>query len=100
MAKRKKHRKKQHNHKRNVVKSTTSVQKQVENVELAEDHKPNIDERIEAQTSQTAVMADVRYSLLMVGIIIAVFILIYVVLQNQSIANLVYGLVKLNNISF
>lgn len=54
----------------------------------------------ESKTVKTAEMADVRYSLMLVGIIIAVFIVIYIALQNQAIANSVYGLVKLNNLSF
>lgn len=100
MAKRKKHRKKQSNHKQNVVKNTTSVNRQPENTQKTEDHKPNIEERIEATTGQSAVMADVRYSLIILGIIIVAFAVIYIALQNSSISNSVYGLIKLNNISF
>lgn len=100
MAKRKKHRKKQHNHNQNVVKNTTIVSKQVDNGVKTEVHKPNIEEKMVAQATQTAVMSDVRYSLLLVAIIIAVFAVLYFALQNQSVSNSVYGFIKLNNISF
>lgn len=99
MAKRKKHRKKQNNHKQNVVKTTTNSSV-VKPAEYTKQHKPNIEEKIEAETTQTAVMGDVRYSLILLGVIAIVFAVLYFALQNQSFSNTVYGLIKLNNISF
>lgn len=100
MAKRKKHRKKQHSHNKNVVKNTTTTRNKDNTPVIVKEHKPNIEEKIEAQTSQSAVFGDVRYSLVLVGAIVVVFVLFYFALQNQSFSNSVYGLIKLNNISF
>lgn len=100
MAKRKKHRKKQHSHKQDVVKNTTTVSKKAEASPKIEPHRLNIEEKMEVQATHAAVMGDVRYSLVLVGIIIAIFVILYVALQNQSVSNTVYGLIKLNSISF
>lgn len=100
VAKRKKHRKKQHNHKQNVVKKTTSQPQQVELSSKDEGFEVKNPVAAESKTVKTAEMADVRYSLVLAGIIVAVFIVMYIALQNQAIANSVYGLVKLNNLSF
>lgn len=99
MAKRKKHKKKQYNHKSNVVKTTTKTQNE-DKIPKNIEQRPNIQEKIEAQATQTAVISDVRYSLVLLGVIIVVFVVLYVALQNTSIANSVYGIIKLNNISF
>lgn len=99
MAKRKKHKKKQNNHKSNVVKTTTKTQNE-DKIPKNNEYKPNTEENIEAQATQTAVIGDVRYSLVLLGVIIAVFAVFYIALQNTSVASSVYGIIKLNNISF
>jgi hypothetical protein len=100
MAKRKKYRKKQSNHKHKVVKNTTGVNRQPEKNQKTEEYKSNIKERIEVSTGKSTMMSDVRYSLVLLAVIIVAFALIYVALQNRSISNSIYSLIKLNNVSF
>lgn len=100
MAKKKKHKKKQNNHKNKVVQSTTIVKKPTKDIEKSVGRELDRKENKDTQAKENTILSDVRYSLMLVSIIVLVFIGIFVALQNSSVANSVYGIVKLNNLNF
>ena len=97
MAKRKKHHKKRNKHKPNVAKNTTS--KAIESAEKA--NQTPIVTKYATKKSGSAPqkndweLKDVKYSLIVFGVIIVAFAILYVVLQNQSVSSYFYGLIKI-----
>ncbi len=109
MAKRKKHRKKKQTQrvasqpnqsvvKQSQVDKTTTEAKQT-TAEVAT--KANIQPKVAevGSSAETAyVKADVRYSLILIGIIAVVFVVLYLLLQNPTISAKIYGIIKLPNV--
>ena len=102
MAKRKKHRKK-----KQVKRTAPATQARVTSKSIApkpvkevKSSTPAQTEIAEAGSAKEArlVKADVRYGLILVGIIALIFVLLYVLLQNPTVSAKVYGLIKLPNI--
>jgi len=100
VAKKKKHkiRKKKQN---KVVKNTT-INKLV-HPEAEDVHQEDLvaektrQDKNDASTSvDKSVLSDVKFSLLLLGVIIATFVLLYIILQNKSISDQVYGIIKIN----
>lgn len=104
MAKRKRHKKKQYNHKNSVDKSTTSTvklpNKKTANRGAIASSSSDAGSLSAIQAEGAIIMSDVRYGLAVVAVITLIFVGIYVALQNPSIADSVYGVIKLNNINF
>jgi hypothetical protein len=98
MAKRKKHHKKRNKHKPNVAKNTTS--KAIRSTEKA-DQTPIVTKdttkKPESNTQKNDwELKDVKYSLIVFGMIIVAFAILYVVLQNQSVSSYFYGFIKIS----
>ena len=99
MAKKKKHKLSKSKHNK-VVKNTT--------INKPSNLKTNHIQQKDLETEQTAhandslsnkekgVVADVKFSLALLGIIIGAFVLLYILLQNKSISDQVYGIIKIN----
>lgn len=99
MAKKKKHKLSKSKHNK-VVKNTT--------VNKPSNLKSKHIQKKDSETEQTAhvndslsnkekgVVADVKFSLALLGIIIGAFVLLYILLQNKSISDQVYGIIKIN----
>lgn len=99
MAKKKKHKLSKSKHNK-VVKNTT--------INKPSNLKTNHIQQKDSETEQTAhvndslsnkekgVVADVKFSLALLGIIIGAFVLLYILLQNKSISDQVYGIIKIN----
>lgn len=102
MAKRKKHRKKKHAKSAAVVTKPQSVSRHQssEPVKEVKKAKPSKVEIAEAGSAKEAslVKTDVRYGLILVGIIVAVFVVLFILLQNPTVSTKIYGLIKLPNI--
>lgn len=110
MAKKKKHFKKKHKHKKNVANNTTvastNIQKQDNNtaaeakkVGRSSDEKATLKKPVanELKTVKKSVeIQDVKYSLLLMAIIIVVFGLIYLLSMNETVSKSIYGLIKIN----
>ena len=110
MAKKKKHSKKKHKHKRNVANNTTAALKGEQNSRKNSAKEPKKAESsapseaitkkpksAEGQAKQKSVeIQDVKYSLMLMAIIIAVFGVIYVLSMNESVSRSIYGLIKIN----
>lgn len=45
---------------------------------------------------QDYVVSDVKFSLVLLAIIIGVFVLLYILLQNKSVSDQIYGVIKIN----
>ena len=110
MAKKKKHFKKKHKRKKNVANNTTvastNIQKQESNtseeakkVERSSDKKAILKKPManELKTvKKSAEIQDVKYSLIIMAIIIVVFGLIYLLSMNETVSKSIYGLIKIN----
>ena len=100
MAKKKKHSKKKFKRKHNVANITTQASKVVEPSKPKATKKEIIEPKKANDTAGTkevsAEIKDVRYSLLLAGVIVLVFAVIYVVLQNQSVSNSIYGIINIS----
>jgi hypothetical protein len=95
MAKKKKHKNKKHKQVVKEVKNTTkthNAKAESEVVVALEAEKPEI----ESAKQVSAVSSDVRFSLLLLAIIIIAFGAIAVLLTNKSVSNSVYSLIKIN----
>jgi hypothetical protein len=98
MAKRKKHHKKINKHKPNVAKNTTS--KPIESIEKA-NQTPIVNKDTTKKPESNSQknnweLKDVKYSLIVFGMIIVAFAILYVVLQNQSVSSYFYGFIKIS----
>ncbi len=102
MAKRKKHRKKKQAKQATVVTKTQVVSKNEvsEPVKEVKKVKPAEFEIAEAGSAKEArlVRKDVRYGLILVGIIALAFVVLFVLLQQPTVSAKIYGLIKLPNI--
>lgn len=95
MAKKKKHKNKKHKQVVKEVKNTTKTHDaKAENdvIESSKAEKPEL----ESTKQVSAVSSDVKFSLLLLAIIIIAFGVIAVFLTNKSVSNSVYGLIKIN----
>jgi len=97
MAKRKKHHKKRNKHKPNVAKNTTSkaiesTEKTIQTPIVAKDTTNRAESTPQKNDWE---LKDVKYSLIVFGLIIVAFAILYVVLQNQSVSNYFYGFIKI-----
>jgi Fe2+ transport system protein B len=97
MAKRKKHNKKRNKHKPNVAKNTTSKPiVATETSNQAEIIKDETAKKPEATPKKNDwELKDVKYSLILFGLIILAFAILFVILQNQSVSNYFYGFIKI-----
>jgi hypothetical protein len=95
MAKKKRHKNKKHINKASAVKTTTKAQEKNAAQDITKQVVAKPEEVIE-KNGISAVSSDVRYSLLLLGLIIAVFAVLFVVLSNKSVSSTVYGLIKIN----
>ena len=99
MAKKKKHKLSKSKHNK-VVKNTTINKPS----NLKTNHIQQKDSAIEKiahasdslSSKEKGVIADVKFSLALLGIIIGAFVLLYILLQNKSISDQVYGIIKIN----
>ena len=97
MAKKKKHHKKRSNHKQNVAKNTTSTPKvRVENTDKTDVPSKQSQETTVQPNKNNLEMNDVKYSLALFGIIVIIFAVLFVILQNQSVSNYFYGFIKIS----
>jgi len=100
MAKKKKHGKKKNKHKSNVAKTTTSSSKIVSQPKPAPTKKGQTKQNESAahvaKQNKTAEIRDVKFSLLLFGIIIVIFGVIFVVIQYTNVAESLYGLINLS----
>ncbi len=80
-----------------VVKNTTNGNKPstISKIEAKEPKK--IENTPVTNTQNKLVISDVRFSLLLLGIIIMAFIAIALLMSNLGVANSVYGFIKINN---
>lgn len=95
MAKKKRHKNKKRQQVVKEVKNTTKTRNakpENEVVVSSEAKKPEF----ESTKQVSAVSSDVKFSLLLLAIIIIAFGLIAVFLTNKSVSNSVYGLIKIN----
>ncbi len=104
MAKRKKHHKHSKHTKKSrkqnssVVKNTTNDNKPTTTISTIEPKEPKKIENTPVATAQNKlVLSDVRLSLVLLGLIMMAFFAIALLMSNQSVANSVYGLFKINN---
>ena len=97
MAKRKKHHKKRIKHKTNVAKSTTIKPAKPANVSKKEPIQADKTESLQDIKLQKNdwELKDVKYSLMVFGLIIIAFAALYFVLQNNSVSNYFYGFIKI-----
>lgn len=102
MAKRKKHRKKKQAKQAAVVTKTQVENKSEVNTPVKEVKRPKPAEVeiAEAGSDQEAklVRKDVRYGLILVGIIAVAFVVLFVLLQQPTVSAKIYGLIQLPNI--
>jgi hypothetical protein len=105
MAKKKKHQKKKRNKQLagQTAVASAGQEKQAakaENKTQPQNLKPATVAVAEAGSAEEAnfVKQDVRYSLVVVGVIVAAFIVLYFLLQNPTVSKTVYGFIKLPNI--
>ena len=95
MAKKKKHKNKKHKQVVKEVKNTTKTHDaKAENdvIVSSKDEKA----QLESTKQVSAVSSDVKFSLLLLAIIIIAFGVMAVFLTNKSVSNSVYGLIKIN----
>ena len=91
MAKKKKHRPKKSKHNNKVVKKTTLIIN--ESSSSGEITKKNSED---ANKNEAYVLKDVKFSLIILGVIIFCFIAIYILMMNKSVSNYLYGIIKIN----
>lgn len=99
MAKKKRHKNKKHKQADKVVKTTTNIKEEPIKSKRVEDEKVEIKEVASVdsvKTETSAVTSDVKFSLMLLGIIIIAFIAIFIALTNKSVSNSVYGIIKIN----
>lgn len=91
MAKKKKHRvkKSKHNNK-DVKKSTINTNPVVEKGDLANSSESN------QKSNENYVIKDVKFSMILLSIIIFCFVVIYILMMNKSVSNYFYGLIKIS----
>lgn len=98
MAKKKKHGRKKSKRKQNVGKNTTIVSKpsygEQDKTVTEESKQTNTTEEKKVSKFQYEI-ADVRFSLIVFAVIMAIFAILYFALKNPSISDSVYGLIKL-----
>ncbi len=106
MSKRKKHKKSKSSRKNNVVKNTSTQPAQVKTTEVVSTSQANdqvqsdvrVDELAVAKPQDKAnkvVMSDVAYSLILLAIIIAVFVVLMLLMSNRAISDSFYGIIKI-----
>src|SRR5947208_2087321 len=103
MAKRKKHRKKKQAQSTQPVQTSNQAQPQTHTNSIVtepKEVKTSVPDVAEAGSAAEVVYVknDVRYSLILIGIILLVFVSLYLLLQNPTVSAKVYGLIKLPNI--
>jgi hypothetical protein len=97
VAKRKKHHKKKNKHKANVAKNTTQ-----QAVSAAQKPQKKPEQKVPAEVitkdapKNNLELKDVKFSLLVFGVIVLVFAILFFILQNQSISEYFYGFIKIN----
>lgn len=100
MAKKKKHKLSKSKHKK-VVKNTTINKPSNLKTNHIQQKDSAIGKTAHASDSPISkekgvVVDDVKFSLALLGIIIGAFVLLYILLQNESISDQVYGIIKIN----
>ena len=106
MSKRKKHKKSKSSRKGNVVKNTSTQPAQVKTSEVVSDTSANNHTQPDTKANEPAVakpqykankavMSDVAYSLILLGIIIAVFVGLMLLMSNRAISDSFYGIIKI-----
>ncbi len=92
MAKKKKHKSKKSKHNNKVVKnSTENIKKEV----VTDENKEETKSSVEATKQPDYVSSDVKFSFVLLGAIVLVFVALYLILQNKSISDSVYGIIKI-----
>ena len=102
MSKRKKHTKKARKHSKLVVNNTTQAKASSGDTSISSKpdtvpavQKAEVPKKLEAY-SDNPIMADVKYSLFLTGLIFAIFIVLFLVMRNESVAKSFYGIIKIN----
>ena len=91
MAKKKKHKLNKNRKINNVVKNTT---KNIETQPTAVISKDSYAEM--PKIEQNSVISDVKFSLAVLAVIIISFVILYVILQNKSVSDQIYQVIKIN----
>ena len=97
MAKKKKHHKKRIKHKQNVAKNTTNTKEiKPQNTQKDVSDSKQVQKNDVQSKNNSLEMGDVKYSLALFGIIVLIFAVLFIILQNHSVSNYFYGLIKIN----
>jgi len=91
MAKKKKHKIRKPKKQNKVVKNTTKNINDKPSYGIYEESSSAASE-----IEQNSVISDVKFSLIVLGIIILCFIILYAILQNKSVSDQIYGIIKIN----
>ena len=91
MAKKKKHKLNKNRKINNVAKNTT---KNIETQPTAVISKDSYAEM--PKIEQNSVISDVKFSLAVLAVIIISFVILYVILQNKSVSDQIYQVIKIN----
>ncbi len=108
MSKRKKHKKSKSSRNNNAVKNTPTqpAEAKTQTAEAASVRPANDDTQPDTKANELAatkpqnkankvVMSDVAYSLILLGIIIAVFVVLMLLMSNRAISDSFYGIIKI-----
>ena len=96
MAKKKKHKNKKIKHNNKDVKNTTEIAKNVDLEPQLRDEKAKDAMVVASEEDQQYVSSDVKFSLILLTIIVFSFIVLSIVMRNKTVSDQLYGLIKIN----